>query len=80
MAEESITQESKMELMMQGHEIWQEKSKTEGEDVEFGVVYGQNMRQDGIADAKRLKAFNYHPDGSKSDLAVIPDEKRHPLR
>ena len=37
MAEESITQESKMELMMQGHEIWQEKSKTEGEDVEFGV-------------------------------------------
>jgi len=44
------------------------------------LMYGQNMRQDGIADAKRQKAFNYHPDGSKSDLAVIPYEKRHLLR
>ena len=73
-------QESKMELMMQGHEIWLEKSKAEGEELELALVYGHNMCQDGIADAKRLKAFNYHPDGSKSDLAVIPYEKRHLLR
>ena len=73
-------QESKMELMMQGHEIWLEKSKTEGDEVELALVYGHNMRQDGIADANRLKAFNYHPDGSKSDLAFIPDEKRYLLR
>ena len=38
------------------------------------------MRQDGIADAKRLKAFNYHPDGSKLDLNLLPDEKRYLLR
>lgn len=73
-------EESKMELMMQGHEIWLEKSKAEGEDVELALVYGHNMRQDGIADAKRLKAFNYHPDGSKSDISLIPEEKRYLLR
>jgi hypothetical protein len=38
------------------------------------------MRQDGIADAKRLKAFNYHPDGIKSELNLIPGEKRYLLR
>ena len=72
--------ESKLELMVQGHEIWLEKSKVDGDNVELALLYGHNMRQDGIADAKRLKAFNYHPDGSKSDVAVIPDEKRHLLR
>ena len=73
-------EESKMELMMQGHEIWLEKSKAEGEDVELALMYGHNMRQDGIADAKRLKAFNYHPDGSKFGLNLIPEEKRYLLR
>ena len=73
-------QESKMELMMQGHEIWLEKSKAEGEDVELALIYGHNMRQDGIADAKRLKAFNYQPDGSKSDISLIPEENRYLLR
>jgi uncharacterized GH25 family protein len=69
-----------MELMMQGHEIWLEKSKAEGEDVELALIYGHNMRQDGIADAKRLKAFNYQPDGSKSDISLIPEENRYLLR
>jgi len=73
-------QESKMELMMQGHEIWLEKSNSIGEDVELALMYGHNMRQDGIADAKRLKAFNYHPDGSKSELNLIHGEKRYLLR
>lgn len=73
-------QESKMELMMQGHEIWLEKSKAEGEELELALVYGHNMRQDGIADANRLKAFNYHPDGSKSDLNLIPEETRYLLK
>lgn len=73
-------EESKMEMMMQGHEIWLEKSKTEGEDVELALMYGHNMRQDGIADVKRLKAFHYLPDGSKFELNLIPDEKRYLLR
>jgi uncharacterized GH25 family protein len=73
-------EESKMELMMQGHEIWLEKSKAEGGDLELALVYGHNMRQDGIADAKRLKAFNYQPDGSKFELNLIPEEKRYLLR
>jgi len=73
-------QESKMELMMQGHEIWLETSKADGKEIELALMYGHNMRQDGIADARRLKAFNYPPDGSKLDLAIIPDEKRYLLR
>lgn len=73
-------QESKMELMMQGHEIWLEKSKADGEDIELALVYGHNMRQDGVPDAKRLKAFSYHPDGSKHDVDLVPDEKRYLLR
>jgi hypothetical protein len=38
------------------------------------------MRQDGIADIKRLKAFNYNPDGSKSDINLIPGDKHYILR
>jgi uncharacterized GH25 family protein len=72
--------ESKMELMMQGHEIWLETSKKKDEDVELALMYGHNMRQDGIADAKRLKAYGYHPDGSKSDLNLIPEDTRYLLR
>ena len=33
-------QEYKMELMMQGHGIWLEKSKEEGDEVELALVYG----------------------------------------
>jgi uncharacterized GH25 family protein len=72
--------ESKMELMIQGHEIWLERSKAEGEDIELALVYGHNMRQDGIPDAKWLKAFGYPPDGGKNDLNLIPDETRYLLR
>jgi uncharacterized GH25 family protein len=73
-------EESKLELMIQGHEIWLEKSKVDGEDIELALMYGHNMRQDGIADANRLKAFNYHPDGSKFDLNLIPDKNRYLLK
>ena len=33
-------QECKMELIMQGHGIWLEKSKAEGDEVELALVYG----------------------------------------
>jgi len=72
--------ESKMELMIQGHEIWLQSSKAQGDDVELALLYGHNMRQDGIADIKRLKAFSYAPDGSKQDLELVPDETRYLLR
>lgn len=73
-------QECKIELMMQGHEIWLENSKKDDANVELALVYGHNMRQDGIADIKRLKAFNYNPDGSKSDMNLIPGDKHYILR
>jgi uncharacterized GH25 family protein len=66
--------------MMQGHEIWLENSKKDDANVELALVYGHNMRQDGIADIKRLKAFNYNPDGSKSDMDLIPGDKHYILR
>lgn len=34
-----------------------EESKAESEDVELALMHGHNMRQDGIADANRLKAY-----------------------
>jgi len=73
-------QESKMELMMQGHEIWLQSSRSLGDDVELALMYGHNMRQDGIADIKRLKAFNYQPDGGKQNLELIPEETRYLIR
>lgn len=78
--ERILMEESKIEMMIQGHEIWLEESKNGGKDVELALVYGHNMRQDGMADETRLKAFNYHPDGSKYDLKLIADDKRYLLK
>jgi uncharacterized GH25 family protein len=73
-------QESKLAMMIQGHEIWLEKTNAQDGKFELALVYGHNMRQDGLADTKRLKAFVYKPDGKRSDLDLIPDETRHLIR
>jgi len=67
-------QESKMELMMQGHEIWLEKSNAIGEDVEFALMYGHNMRPDGAVDIKRLLANVFDKDGGKVDAELKSDQ------
>ena len=73
-------QESKLAMMIQGHEIWLEKTNSQDEMLELALAYGHNMRLDGLADAKRLKAFVYHPDGKRFDLDLIPDENRYLIR
>jgi uncharacterized GH25 family protein len=72
--------DNKMFLMIQGHEIWLEESVGENEDVVLSLVYGHNMRQDGMADSKRLRAFVYSEDGSSHELEIIPSDDRHLLK
>jgi uncharacterized GH25 family protein len=71
--------DNKMFLMIQGHEIWLEESASENSDVELSLVYGHNMRQDGMADSKRLRAFVYSEDGSSHELELIPCDDRYRL-
>jgi uncharacterized GH25 family protein len=72
--------EDKLSLMARGHEIWLENFKIEDRDVELAIVYGHNMRQDGLGDLKRLEPFVYAPDGTKFKPELIPGEDRHLLR
>jgi hypothetical protein len=53
---------------------------SEKSDVELSLVYGHNMRQDGMADSKRLRAFVYPVDGSSSELEIIPSDGRYLLK
>lgn len=72
--------DNKMFLMIHGHEIWLEESAKENADVELSLVYGHNMRQDGVADSKRLKVFVYSDDGSNRELEITPGGDRHLIR
>ncbi|MFB3766073.1 MAG: DUF4198 domain-containing protein [Methanotrichaceae archaeon] len=71
---------SKMALIIRGHEIWLEKANCSNNNVDLAIMFGHNMRQDGVADAKRLKAFVYFPDGRKLAPLLIPEEKRNIMR
>jgi len=56
-------QESKLSLMVRGHEIWLEKTgMMEKGNVELSLIFSHNMRQDGIGDIKRLSSVVYLPD------------------
>lgn len=63
--------------MIQGHEIWLEKTGMENGNVELSLIYGHNMRQDGVGDIKRLSPLVYSPDGNKSEVTFAPGEDRH---
>lgn len=73
-------QESKLEMMIQGHEIWLEKIDEQNGEFSLALAYGHNMRQDGLADAKRLNAFVYLPDGKRESIDLIPDKNRYLIR
>lgn len=71
---------SKITLMIQGHEIWLEKSKLEDNNSELAVMFGHNMRQDGVADVTRLTTFIYSTDGTRFEPSLIPGDARHIIR
>lgn len=61
----------KMILMVKGHEIWLEKKKTAGNNVEFGLYYGHNMTVDGKPEPKNILSTVYSPEKTR----IIPELK-----
>lgn len=60
-------------LMVCGNEPWLEMGGShghEGDDVELRLMWGHNMRADGLARRKGLSAFVVYPGGSREELAV----------
>jgi uncharacterized GH25 family protein len=72
--------ESKLSLMVHGHEIWLEKTGAENGNMELSLVFGHNMRQDGVGDVKRLSPLVYLPDGNKLDVSLTPGQDRHTMK
>ena len=63
--------------MAQGHEMWLEKANIEDGNVELALLYGHNMRVDGIADPERITPIVYSPDGATLEPALTSKEDRH---
>ncbi len=55
----------KMILMVKGHEMWLEKMKATGKDVEVGLYFGHMMKVDGCPDVAKVAPTVYAPDGKK---------------
>lgn len=66
-----------LELMAQGHEMWLERAKIEDGNVELALLYGHNMRADGIADPERITSIVYLPDRTTLEPALTSKEDRH---
>ena len=77
---DTYKQGNKMGLMAKGHEIWLEKHGIEGNKIDLAIVYGHNMRQDGVRDVTRLMPFVYSPDGSRFASLLIRGDDKHLLR
>lgn len=65
--------------MAQGHEMWLEKANIEDGNVELALLYGHNMRVDGIADPERITPIVYSPDRTTLEPALTSKEDRHLL-
>ncbi len=65
--------------MVQGHEIWLEKGNIEDGNVELALIYGHNMRADGIADPEKITPIVYSPDGAILKPALTSKEDNHLL-
>lgn len=71
--------EYNLDLMIQGHEIWMEKTGEEKNTVQLSLLYGHNMRIDGIADKNRFQSSSYSPDGTRKEIELVTDNDRHYL-
>lgn len=70
-------EEKNLSLMIQGHEIWLERSGTEGGNVVLSLVFGHNMRPDGAGDISRFSPHLYLPDGTRGEVSLLPGKDCH---
>ena len=63
--------------MAQGHEMWLERAKIEDGNVELALLYGHNMRTDGIADPEMITPIVYSPAGTTLEPTLTSKEDRH---
>jgi uncharacterized GH25 family protein len=71
--------EYNLALMIQGHEIWMEKTGEEEKTVQLSLLYGHQMRIDGMADKNRFLSSYFSPDGTRGELELVTDKDRHYL-
>jgi len=64
--------EDKLVLMVHGHEIWLESMRSGEDRVELSVLYGHNMRIDGMAKQERMNARVYSPEGAVIGPLLAP--------
>lgn len=65
--------------MAQGHEMWLERANIVDGNVELALLYGHNMRADGIADPEKITPIVYSPDGTTLESILTSKEDRHLL-
>jgi uncharacterized GH25 family protein len=66
--------------MVVGHELWLGQAKQEGDQREVSLLFGHNMRTDGVLNPARVKPLIYRPDGSTIQPAMSSESDRHRLR
>ena len=71
--------EYNLELMIQGHEIWMEPTKEDNDSVSVDLLFGHNMRIDGIADKSRFLTTYFSPDEKQGEITLVSAEDRHYL-
>nr|WP_319540614.1 DUF4198 domain-containing protein [uncultured Methanospirillum sp.] len=71
--------EYNLELMIQGHEIWLERSDVEKGTVSLSLLYGHNMKQDGLVDESRFQPHVYYQDGHEGEIELRTVDDRHYL-
>ncbi len=66
-------------LMARGHEIWLEKREIADGNVELALLYGHNMRADGLVDQERVTPIVYSPDGKRLNPQLTAREDHYIL-
>lgn len=72
-------EEYNLALMIQGHEIWMEKTGEEKNTAKISLLYGHNMRMDGMVDKERFLSSFFSPDGTQREIELVTDEDRYYL-
>ena len=66
--------------MVVGHELWLGQAKQGGDQREVSLLFGHNMRTDGVLNPARVKPLIYRPDGSTIQPTMSSESDRYRLR